>query len=397
MSITKFRVSPFILAGALGLAACSDGSGTNPFKAEEEEPVADAVVDPVATIDPVNPNVSEDAQFAFDETDGLVMNSFEFDAATNSIVINNLPFDGPGPTEYTLSAVAGSDTAIASTDATIATLAEFADVRSVRIYENVKLTGTDASVAQDPYYALFIRTDNFEASTTATSVYRDAGYGGALVQRLEKDVTVPTNGLYVFRGVYAGQRTFRGRGGLELVQGDAIMRYDAINFDLTGAVSGTIQNRVRKGIDGSVGASLPTITLAVTPDGLDGVVNEGGASTSFEGNARDTGTYTALLGATDATELAGYIVMDGVAEIQRVNYDQATFVDGSKSELTEAQRNIIIADLEAGRTATVFTIDPASDPNIASVETISEVFQTDYNARETGVFVTKQTGAFPEP
>jgi len=378
-----------ILSSSVFLLSCSDGAGTNPFKGDGTDGTGPGVTDP--DDDQANPNQSE--ILLDDATTGLVANRFTFvegaTEADNEIIINNLPFDGTGETRYLF---VNSD-ALGSTGALFPAGAEFDDVKKIYVFENETILNEDGNPisAQDDYVALAINTDSMEAAVVGTAVYAEEGYRGAIVRRKVTDITLPSDGLYVFRGVYAGQRTFIERGGLELVQGDVEMNLDMADFDITGATRGTIFNRVRKGADGSTGLSLPSIDLAVTDDGVDGIIEEGSATTyDPNGDIRDSGSFTGMLGASDSTELAGTVDINGVAEIRRVSYRVGTLADGQITSLSDAQRETIIQALEDGVVPPfIDTTDGVA--NVVSSEVTSEIFQTDFNASEVGVFITKET------
>ena len=68
-----------IMAGlALGLTACGNGS---PFTSPN-------------TVTPGDPNTEVNKRYLFDTAKNLTANQFTYDAGANTIVINNLPFDG---------------------------------------------------------------------------------------------------------------------------------------------------------------------------------------------------------------------------------------------------------------------------------------------------------------
>lgn len=317
------------------------------------------------------------------------MNAFDYDAGTGRITINNLPFDGAGETEYELNPTI----TLASTDASITGDPNFAQFLNARVYENVKTGNT----AQDRYYAVLIKSDNMVTGSIATPVYADFGYGGAVIKRITTGVTMPSGeALYTYAGVYAGQRVFSDRGGLEIVQGNATLELDTRDFDITGAVRGDITDRVRVFADNSRGASLPDIELVITDDGLDGKVESGIAQTQFTNQTtgiaeiRDTGEYTATFGGPNGEELGGFVIIEGVAAIRNVTYDVATLADGTRSTLSEAQVAQIQQALRQGIDPPSLTTYDTSDASNTDRGTETAVFKTEGNARETGVFLTKR-------
>jgi len=346
--VQKSNLFAFIVSGAV-LAACADGGGTNPFKDNETDT----------------------------------------DTDSNQITINNLPFDGAEPTPYFLD----SDIELAWVADAGSNQPNGAAFRNARVYRNFE----NPDEFLDRYFAILIRSDNMQVGSTATPEYADFGYGGALVERLTADVTMPNDGqIYNYAGVYAGQRVFSNRGGLELVQGNARLQLDLADFDFTGAVRGNITERVRRRPDGGLGAVLPDLQLVIEGDGSDGDFEGGTALTKFtpfDGGTqdRDTGSFSGTFGGPNGEELGGFVIIEGVAEIRNVSYDVATYNDGRPvSSLSDAQRASIITALGNGVDPPSYTIDPNSDPAIVSVTSVTEVFQTDFNARETGIFLTNR-------
>ena len=185
-----------VIAAALSsfviLAACD---GENPFMVEVTAPTGET-----ETLEPGDPNTTVSNRFLFDRSRGLTMNSVAYDdngtagnTADDTLIINNLPFDG---TDGRYDAVSGS---------------QFTDVNGVRreIYES-RQTATTGVIK---HYAVFIDGQFLEATAAAGRDWGTFGNAGANINRDSFNLPVTAETEYVYAGIYAGTRTFNERSG----------------------------------------------------------------------------------------------------------------------------------------------------------------------------------------
>lgn len=349
---------------ALALVA---GCGGNPFLVEDDDGTP---------LDPEDPNTSVNSKFLWDPENDLTMNAVTYDPVNNQLVINNLPFDGPdGIYDNTLTLSNGA-----------------------RAYASRKT----ATTGRIQHYAVFIESGAMQATAAAGAEWVQYGNAGANINR--SSFSLPTGiGEYVYAGTYAGLRTFDEKSGIELVTGDVTLLVDVLDFDpvdgIQGDIVGTVTNRTRVSTDGLDGRDLPNIFLAeVSFENTNGTFDEGEAY-SFRPGSGDVwseGTYSGLFGGTSGADLGGYLVVEGVADIQTVEYqvvryqtDEGTFISsGLDTTTTETLQN----QINAGLTLPSYLAAPGvpADATILADETLSLQMQTDYNAREIGVFVGEQ-------
>ncbi len=366
------------VAALICFAALAGCDGTNPFMDETPE-----------TTDPTDPNtVPTDgaySEFAFDRARGLTMNRVTYDALNNDLIINNLPFDGEGEDGDN----AARYDAVAGTETTSATGIE----RS--IYES-RQTATTGIIK---HYAIFIRGDFLEGTAAAGRDWASFGNAGANINRAS--FNLPADGEYQYVGVYGATRTFDERPGIELVTGQVTLFLDVNDFDpaagIQGDIIGSVTNRVRvtPGLTG--GGDLPDITLVeVSFDTETGVWDDGGAVTFRpNGDQRDTGTHDGLIGGPLGQELGGYVVMEGVADIQIVPYEIQRYDDGADgvqivTGLQYADPDTLQSLANNFITIGLLEVDLSQIPSgwtLLSTTIDTTEIQTDFNAREVGVYV----------
>jgi hypothetical protein len=376
------------LVAALVLAGCG---GPNPFLVEDTDETPD-------NVDPTDPNVSVNNQFAFDRSRNLTLNSVEYDEAANQLVINNLPFDGP----------AGIYTQIAGTGAS--------PISGITrgVYESQQ-TATTGLVQ---YYAMFVRSDYLDAAAAAGRDWGDFGYAGANINR--ESFRLPAPDEYVYRGIYGGTRTFETRGGIELVTGNVTLLLDVKDLDpaggIQGAIVGEVNNRLRISPSTRSGGRLPDISLRLVSFNTETGAWEDGEVTTQDpdGRVRDQGFHEGILAGPNGEELGGYLVMEGVADIQQTAYESIPWslttetpiiVDGIPTGLVEVVTtsgvatgldNTSVEDLQRivnnGGVIPSFLRAPEGEiPDGATRgrTTITELeFRTDFDAREVGVFIS---------
>jgi hypothetical protein len=265
---------------------------------------------------------------------------------------------------------------------------------------------------------MFIRSDYLEASAAAGRDWGDFGYAGANINR--DSFSLPASGEYVYRGIYGGSRTFDDRGGIELITGNVTLLLDIDDLDpsggIQGAIIGSVTDRLRVAPSTRSGGALPDISLKLasfnTATGTweAGVVETIGADT----RVRDTGEHEGMIAGPNGEEMGGYLVMEGVADVQRTSYEVVRWtlsetvpilVGGIDTGLTTTNvttgtisglEGISNADLQAivdsgGVLPGLFEADRSRVPPgavISDVDISIVDFRTDFNAREVGVFVT---------
>ncbi len=269
-----------ICALALGVAACGDG---NPFTDEEEQEGV--------------PDAETRSAFLTDEGTFLTLNNIVYDPATDTLTLNNIPFDDPQNAYQRIQTEA------------------FAN--GFDAYQSEPAAGTN----ELQYFAIFRRSDtgNSQVAAVGTTAYVDFGYGGAGAQRLGADPTLPTSGIYSYNGEYGAVRTTLGVGpggqnGLEYVTGEAALRVDFDDFDGTGAVGGSVDNRILYDQTGAqVGTLDGFISLQDTDiDFVNGKIEVANA-TEFDGAGDQTnsGNWEGVFAGPNGEEIAGILVIEG--------------------------------------------------------------------------------------
>lgn len=385
------------LVAMLMLAGCG---GPNPFLGDDTEI-------PPGEVDPTDPNTSVNSQFAFDRERNLTLNRVTYDAAANQLVINNLPFDGPAGIYTQINGAAASNVS--------------GIIRGV--YESQQ-TATTGLVK---YYAVFISSDFLEASAAAGRDWANFGYAGANINR--DSFRLPAGDEYVYRGIYASTRKFSRGGGIELVSGNVELLLDVLDLDpdgnIQGLITGDVFNRQRVtalgpgGPSTRTGGALPNISLqTVSFNRVTGVWEAGDVLTnSPEGNVRDQGAHSGIIGGPNGEELGGYLVMEGVADIQRTIIETVPWsltvtttvtipgpIPGTTVDVTETStRTGVVSGLDrisveslqdtvdsGGVIPGFLGADRSSVPDGAVFGPVTlqrREFRTDFNAREVGVFV----------
>ncbi|WP_226780450.1 hypothetical protein [Oceaniglobus trochenteri] len=323
-------IKKYLAVGALtGLAACSGGEFLFPDGEDEETPVATT-------------------------TYSNEVNKVEYDSENDELVINNLPFDGP--------------------DGVYERVQDRTEVNGFGVYTSLQTEET----GQRRYYAVFRRTENGAVSAVSSSSYRNFGFGGTSIARTNDLTTMPTEGEYVYSGLYGGVRTFSDRSGLELVKGDVLLEVDIADFDETGAVEGRVNNRVAYDVGGVPLRPMPNIIFTTTSIAADtGVIEEGTASTIVEGATRDTGTYQGLFVGKDGEEIVGTVSLTGTFHAYRII--ETVDVTDDEGNVTQEERALPYTELLAIRAA-------GDQERLDRIE-ISETSEG-YQARELGVFTT---------
>ncbi len=354
--------------------------GANPFQVEVISPDGETEL-----IDANDPNTDVNSRFAYDPDRNLTLNSVEYDEAGGRLIINNLPFDGP---DGVYDDVAGARTVNAAGQVT-------------DIFQNREAVIN----GEMQYYAVFVQSDYLDATSAAGRNWANFGFAGANLNRSEYATPTSPQGTYEYIGVYAATRTYDERGGIELIRGDATLYLDIDDVDplegVQGTVVGSITNRTRDAIGDTMVGALPDVSLeSVTFNTETGLWENGDAFTYYDGEVRDTGTHEGLIAGPNAEELGGYVIFEGVADIQTITFEIVTW------EVTDAFGNVTIgttsgdnvADLDAvqssvnaGIAVGTLTVGAGDLPTGAVVTgSTFDTFDLDaeFNAREIGVFVT---------
>jgi len=227
----------------------------------------------------------------------IVMNSLIYDPVTQTLVINNIPFDGAtgenGEAEY------------ARIDAL---------PNGFEVYDNV---------AGRSYFAVFRRSDSgySQVGAVGTETYIQYGFGGLTAQRLNAAVSMP-RGEYVYSGEYAAIRTYdeaqpNSPNQVQYVTGDVTMDVDVSDFDVTGAVEGIISNRILYDENRNpIGALDDYISLATAEIDFetDTISSSAAFGVSFSDRANLTsGNWAAVFAGPNGEEIAGIVLLEGAA------------------------------------------------------------------------------------
>lgn len=246
--------------------------------------------------DPADAPVEEAANVSYGENfgdDSITMNSLAYDAADDTLVINNLPFDGPNGTYVN----AG-------------TLDDGGGASPFERYESVQEPGLE----EWQYYAVFMRSasGNSQAAAVGTDKYIGPGWGGITAQRLNSTTTLPSNGEYVYIGEYAGIRhDGKWSGSIQYVTADVTLAVDIKDFDVIGAVEGTIDNYYGYDSAGGSATALPDyISLATAVIDFSGArVETSEAVRVVNDEIVANGSWTGVFAGASAGEFAGIVLV----------------------------------------------------------------------------------------
>ncbi|MBF54369.1 MAG: hypothetical protein CL813_15700, partial [Confluentimicrobium sp.] len=181
---------------------------------------------------------------------------------------------------------------------------------------NVYASQEGPETGQRRYFAVYRKDTYVEAATVGTGDYFDFGFGGAQYSRTSDSVDLPINsGEAVYNGRYGGTRVQMASGGTEditLVEGDATITVDFLDFENRRAVEGKIENRRYYSVNGDYEGVLPTIFLDTTNFGTDGFI-EPGVATTYEGDSiepYETGTYEGVFAGPNGEQITGVIIIE---------------------------------------------------------------------------------------
>lgn len=218
--------------------------------------------------------------------------SVTYSAATDTIMIDNLPFDGTG---------------LFDRDNVLPTLV--AGPNGFQVYEN------NNGAPRRAYKTILGQSASGETSVAVvrTGDYQGFGFGGFAYAR-NGGVTLPTTGQATYTGNYAGLRVFDGSGGLQYTTANATIEVDFEDFNATDAVEGALTSRQYFDQAGNLLGSLPTLILATGSISAAGEIGGTAGSQVVSGGALqpfETGEYYAVLSGNPANEMVGIIVVTG--------------------------------------------------------------------------------------
>lgn len=289
-----------ISALSLVLAACGNGS---PFITAN-------------TVAPGDPNTDVNKRYLFDTTKKLTANQFTYDAVANTIVINNLPFDG----------VSSSGGAYTPKPGVVLP-------NGALLYQNTPGAG------EDQYYAVvYVSPDGTGALVGAvgTNAGLKFGYGGAYAERPSSGLPASRAAAYTYTGNYTGVRVLRqettsAADGLQITTGITNLSVDLQNLDAGGSIKGRISGRKIYDVNGTLLGTMSDITLGLA--GIDATQNRTQAAVAYTSN--NTTTTTAQSGKWEGSfsgpagkEVVGYVLIEGPVSDTDFNYDATNAVSG---------------------------------------------------------------------
>ncbi|MEL6700160.1 MAG: hypothetical protein AAFO58_00540 [Pseudomonadota bacterium] len=277
-----------VLAGAALLQGCG-GSGSI-FIAGSE------ITSDAATVEDTAPVTTNNTAFLFDTDRNLTANSFVYDAATNTIVINNLPFDN---TDETGNAYAE--------EGTIGTT-------GIPFYQSPSVTGGSFT-----YLAVILSSSSGYSfgGTVATGNFGDFGYGGSYIERSEGGLPAAQPESYIYTGDYVGTRVV-GNGGagdsdVGFVVGTANLEVDLLDLDTGGSAIGSVTGRTLYDNDGNEVGALASLQLNQGDIDVDAQTIIDGTSDvrNTDGSDAQSGEWTGYFAGPNGEEIVGYVVVEG--------------------------------------------------------------------------------------
>ncbi|WP_299045472.1 hypothetical protein [uncultured Tateyamaria sp.] len=293
----KRTILAFALLG--GVAACGDG---NPFTSDSDDGFDEAV----EGADPAPSTQSAE------EFDGLLsLNGVTYndggtpaDPTDDTLFLNNVPFD--------------------SSDATGG-----AYTRTGTLPNGFERFESPVAAPPDSrqFFAVFRRTSVSQVTAVGSDEFIGPGFGGALAQRIGPGaVPAERPAAYIFTGDYAGIRetsTDGGAEGLQLVTGDVVMSVDVLDFDVSGAVDGTITNRQLFDQDGnSLGTLDDFVSLSTAEiDFTNATIEASNLSvqSTVTGDSAGSGDWSGVFAGPNGEEIAGIVVIDGTLDTDPTN------------------------------------------------------------------------------
>ncbi|KAA9009855.1 hypothetical protein [Histidinibacterium aquaticum] len=306
-----------------------DGEADSPDTADEDTVDEDGGVEnATGDLPPGTSEPSGDRRIVRYEPDGSLIDPVVYNSEDDTIIVNNIPFDGAN---------------VYQRGDAVSTLGGYA-VYDADVEVPDFLTGEPIDQIT-PYRALVgmsrntVDRDGEEVPRTAFAIVRTGGYVeygfGGFVYSREGGVTLPDDdgeevfaGQARFTGDYAGMRVFSNRGGLEYTRGEMRLDLDFSDFDGVGAVKGSVTDRRAFDVDGNRLATgpgeddlkLPNLIIDVQ-EGFDSNGEVSGGIRSYLTTDTDTleeyeaGNFYAILAgdttdADDGGEIVGVLVVE---------------------------------------------------------------------------------------
>lgn len=233
----KHFLFPLVMAGFVGACAGTTGKD-NPHQDDPDDTTTttEDTTTPTRTMPPGTPNPSARRSIIryepVNQANGSgIAEGFEYDPATDTFNVDNLPFDGDNV--YQRTNLAGTDLE--------------AMIGPFRVYENENfvtdpVNGDVTTQFQHKALHAVSASGQSEFAIVRTGAYAGYGFGGFMYTRNGR-VTLPSSGFAHYTGDYAGLRDFDGIGGIEYVTGSAEMTIDFNDFNDGYAVDGQIFDR----------------------------------------------------------------------------------------------------------------------------------------------------------
>lgn len=316
---------PLLTAGCVGTNPLADdlanliSTGGEP----SSESDTDGITISGTTLSPATTNANGVEQIiryeAADSDFGGLSRGFTYVSANDTIVIDNIAFDGGNVYSRGSPVSQVNNYAVYEGDATALDPLTGKSIPQVKNYR--ALVGFSTNTVDGAPRSAFV--------INRTGGYVQYGFGGFVYQRLG-GVTMPTSGQAVFAGDYAGMRVFDAMGGLEFTEGDIQLVVDFSDFNSGATINGGITNRRAFDIDGNIitlggtgNLVLPDLQISVSKDDI-GVAANGevsgsiGSFTTSTGGAvqvYESGKYYAILSgdatsASDGGEIVGIVVIE---------------------------------------------------------------------------------------
>lgn len=212
-----------------------------------------------------------------------------YNAANDTLSINNLPFDLSGLYQR-VSAL---------------------DRNGFRAYQNASGSKT--------YVALYSNsvTGNTHAGVVGTGDYLTYGYGGTVFGN-SGNVVMPASGEAIYDGKYAAVRVYD-TGGYGFADGDVNMSVDFNDFDTVGAVDTVVTNRHAYDSSGALLGNLPTLSGTTTQFNGNLIKSTTVKEILAGGATGSSGTLTGIFGGPNGNEVAGVIVLTGKDPLSTAN------------------------------------------------------------------------------
>ncbi|MEM9349294.1 MAG: hypothetical protein AAGA47_03460 [Pseudomonadota bacterium] len=292
------------LAAVVALSGCG-GSGS-PFLNSTEPSSDDQTVDDTA------PVTTSNNAFLFDTGRNLTANSFVYDPITDTIVINNLPFDNTDATgnSYFNAGVIGGTT--------------------TPYYQSTSVPGGNFT-----YFAVILQSaSGFSfGGSVATGNFGDFGFGGVYIERTASGLPAAQPESYIYTGQYAGTRVV-GNGGMGdddvgLVLGDAELEVDLLDLDTGGSAIGGVTGRTLYDSDGNVVGNLASLqlNLADIQTGNAELIDGDADVRNADGTNAQGGEWFGYFSGPNGEEIVGYVVVEGIWSDNDVGFSDADDVE----------------------------------------------------------------------